>query len=106
MFLSAARRVEAAVHPLASHPWPATEGRLASRQMADDLVHEGTTADEYGTELERVSRDLEAVEDAMRRLNDGTYGRCGQCGRELPEEQLSGDPLAKACAEHAASAAQ
>ena len=74
--------------------------------MADDLLHEGMTAEGYGTELERVSRDLGAIEDAMRRLDDGTYGRCGRCGREIPEEQLSGDPLATACAEHATSVPQ
>ena len=74
--------------------------------MTDHQAHLVQTADEYGTELERVSRDLEAVEDAMRRLDDGTYGRCGQCGREIPEEQLSGEPLATACAEHATSARQ
>ena len=74
--------------------------------MADDLLHEGMTAEGYGDELDRVAGDLEDVEAAMRRLDEGTYGRCHRCGGNIPEEELSADPLATACAEHAAPVTQ
>ena len=72
--------------------------------MTDHQAHDVQSAEGYGDELDRVAGDLEAVEAAMRRLDDGTYGRCVRCGGNLPEEELSADPLATACAEHTAPA--
>ena len=69
-------------------------------------MREGPTAETYGEELDRVAGDLEEVEAAMRRLDEGAYGRCRRCGGNIPGEQLSADPLATACAEHAISAPQ
>ncbi len=45
---------------------------------------------------------LEAVEEALRRLGDGTYGLCIDCGQPIPEKRLAAIPWAvrdKACQE-------
>ena len=85
------------------------EGPAASVSVsvvAEHQVHEEPTAENYGEELDQVAGDLEAVEAAMRRLDDGSYGLCRHCGRDIPEEQLIGDPLTTECAEHVGSASR
>ena len=57
---------------------------------ADDLT------DPAGV-LARAEAQLAAVDDALRRLDDGTYGRCGRCGATLADEVLAADPLATVC---------
>ena len=34
---------------------------------------------------------------ALRRLEDGTYGRCENCGRDIPLERLEALPTARLC---------
>ena len=45
---------------------------------------------------------LAAVEEALRRLRDGTYGLCIDCGQPIPEKRLEAIPWAvrdRACQE-------
>jgi len=50
--------------------------------------------------LEEVTAELGAVDDALRRLDEGTYGTCERCGAVLDSEQLEADPLATRCSDH------
>jgi DnaK suppressor protein len=50
--------------------------------------------------LDAADGDLRAVEAALGRLDDGSYGRCDVCGGSIPAESLTADPLARTCAEH------
>jgi DnaK suppressor protein len=46
---------------------------------------------------------LAAIEVALRRLRDGTYGYCISCGQPIPEKRLEAIPWAvrdRACQEH------
>ena len=70
------------------------DGNTGARDGADRL------AADHAATLDRIAGDLGAVEAAMRRLDDGTYGRCEACGAEIPEEQLSSDPLRTRCVQH------
>lgn len=49
-------------------------------------------------ELAALEADLDAVDAALARLDDGTYGTCEECG--APLEGLDEDPLARRCPEH------
>lgn len=49
-------------------------------------------------ELGALEADLDAVEVALRRLDDGSYGTCERCGAPLPA--LDEDPLARRCRDH------
>jgi len=40
---------------------------------------------------------LEAVRTALDRLDNGTFGRCADCGQELPEGRLTAMPYATRC---------
>ena len=48
---------------------------------------------------ERASLHLEAVDAALTRLDDGTYGTCIRCGRAIPWERLDALPWAAHCIE-------
>jgi len=47
------------------------------------------------TELDRWR--LRLVEEALKRLDSGEYGRCQQCGLEIPERRLEVEPWARYC---------
>lgn len=44
-------------------------------------------------------RLLEAVEDALARIEAGTFGTCTGCGREINRPRLAAIPYASACIE-------
>jgi RNA polymerase-binding transcription factor DksA len=54
--------------------------------------------------LEQVDAELEDVEHALRRLDEGTYGLCEVDGKPIPEERLQALPAARFCLEHQAQA--
>ncbi len=48
---------------------------------------------------DRAHQHLAQVEAALARLDDGTFGRCTRCGREIPSERLGALPWAAHCIE-------
>lgn len=46
-------------------------------------------------DLDAVERDLEGVETALRRLDEGTYWTDEVSGDEIPDEVLANDPVAR-----------
>ena len=51
-------------------------------------------AEVLGNELQET---LDSIDDALDRLEAGTYGRCERCGNEISEERLSAMPFARLC---------
>jgi DnaK suppressor protein len=49
-------------------------------------------------ELADLARQLDAVEAAMARLDEGGYGRCERCGDDLGATALEADPTSSLCA--------
>jgi DnaK suppressor protein len=45
--------------------------------------------------LDALHLELSEVEAALRRLDEGTYGRCEACGGPIPDEVLAANPLAR-----------
>lgn len=56
--------------------------------------------------VQRLETDLAEVEDALRRLDDGSYGRCQTCGRPIDARALDREPLTRLCADHRVGAEQ
>jgi len=54
--------------------------------------------------LERVEAELTDVERALRRADDGTYGLCEACGREIAKARLEIKPEARFCIDDQAAA--
>jgi DnaK suppressor protein len=40
---------------------------------------------------------LQEIDDALQKLNDGTYGRCESCGNAITEARLEAMPAARLC---------
>ncbi|MHB8319894.1 MAG: TraR/DksA family transcriptional regulator [Acidimicrobiales bacterium] len=52
---------------------------------------------EAETLAKELSDALGEVEAAMRRLQDGTYGRCEKCGTSIAQARLEAMPTARLC---------
>ena len=50
---------------------------------------------------EDAERQLREVEAALARIDEGSYGKCEVCGREIPEERLEAIPWATLCVDDA-----
>lgn len=53
---------------------------------------------------DQLRREIEEVDRAVERLEDGSYGRCEACGEAIGDERLEARPAARTCAEHARDA--
>ena len=54
-------------------------------------------ADREEASLEVLLAQQERVREALSRLDAGDYGKCVDCGRELPDERLEARPEAERC---------
>ena len=64
---------------------------LGDRRVEDLLVELGEA------DLSRDAAEMRAVAAALRRLADGTYGVCTDCGAEIGFQRLSAEPAAARC---------
>ena len=73
-----------------------TEEETYDNHLADSAT--ATLNREIDYTLEEISGNvLSAIEDALRRIDDGTFGTCGRCGRPIAEERLEAIPYANRC---------
>jgi DnaK suppressor protein len=47
--------------------------------------------------LTQAREHLGQIDTALRRLDDGSYGRCVRCGTAIPAERLAARPTAVSC---------
>jgi DnaK suppressor protein len=47
--------------------------------------------------LEMQNKKRQSIDEALRRLAEGTYGMCADCGVEISEKRLAAVPFAKLC---------
>ena len=69
---------------LASSPQPGDGSALQQQAMASADGH-------------RRLRELQRIEAALKRLDEGEYGDCLSCGEEIAEKRLRLDPAATQC---------
>lgn len=43
---------------------------------------------------------LQDIDAALERLDEGAYGRCERCGKQISDERLEAEPATRYCAEH------
>lgn len=76
-------------------------GELSSLDQHDaDVASDVFEREKDVSILEHIESDLVAIEHALRRLDDGEYGRCEVCGRAIGDERLDAMPTATLCLEH------
>lgn len=47
--------------------------------------------------IEKQMAELRAIDDALHRIEDGTYGECMDCGGDIPRARLDAYPTATRC---------
>jgi RNA polymerase-binding transcription factor len=79
--------------------------RAIAREGDDGVEDEGEMSEldlNRSTALTIASRQsqlIEEIDEALGRIEDGTYGQCSRCGKPLDEERLKAMPTAKYDAE-------
>ncbi len=69
-------------------------------RMPTDMADVGTEAFEQELTLNLLGSEtgvLEQIEAALKRIEDGIYGRCEECGKEIPKARLEAIPYAALC---------
>lgn len=75
-----------------SIPADAPDVKDAEEQSVDDFVQEVDLA-----LMQMKSETLKKIEEALQRLDAGTYGRCQECDAEIPSARLRALPFAALC---------
>jgi RNA polymerase-binding transcription factor DksA len=69
------------------------------QDFADRAQVTGEQGENY-TLAETLQTELNRVERALERLNEGTYGTCEVCGNDIGSERLEALPETSRCIEH------
>lgn len=99
-------RVQAAIaHLRSDHPGSLDEEVEEVAGTSDNHLGETATAT-VGREIdyslgENAGQVLDAIDAALARIEDGTYGTCTECGREIAPERLEAHPWASLCIDDA-----
>lgn len=64
-----------------------------------DMSLQDSTGEQQISILEVRNRMRNQIDEALRRLQDGTYGTCEDCTREISPERLKAMPFARRCVE-------
>lgn len=70
----------------------------------DNFADSGQVAAEQGENqalAAQLRNDLADVEHALKKLDDGSYGRCETCGEAISPARLEAMPAARFCIDHA-----
>ena len=51
--------------------------------------------------LEQLEAEINDLDAALRKIDEGTYGRCEVCSQEIDGERLEAMPGTRTCVEHA-----
>jgi RNA polymerase-binding protein DksA len=73
-----------------------TEEETYDNHLADSATATLNREIDYTLE-ENAEHVLTAINDALRRIEDGSFGTCGRCGKPIAEERLEAIPYANRC---------
>lgn len=68
----------------------------ASGDSADEALAV-TLGNLSAARMDHELRTLQALEDALKRLDDPDYGECEDCGAKIPAARLVANPAARRC---------
>jgi RNA polymerase-binding transcription factor DksA len=69
-------------------------------QHSADVATETFEREKDFSILEQVEAELADVERALRRIDDGRYGKCEACGAEIGDDRLDAMPATRFCITH------
>ncbi len=78
------------------------DGREADEEATQDIADKA--ANSYTKEFlfhqsDENRRVLQCVNEALERMKEGTYGKCGACEQEVQQKRLEAVPWARHCIE-------
>ena len=73
-----------------------TEEETYDNHLADSATATLNREIDYTLE-ENAEHVLTAIDEALQRIDEGTYGTCGRCGIPIAEERLDAIPYANRC---------
>lgn len=83
---------------------PVESGELSKvDQHQGELGSETFERERDLTALMIVEAELDDIQRALRKLEDGSYGSCEECGKPIGEERLDARPWARFCIVHQAA---
>jgi len=85
-------------------PAPAVQQEGAMGQHPGDYGSEVEETMERQGQAEESDRQVAEIDAALARIDDGTWGRCAVCGREIDDDRLEARPQVNTCREHADAA--
>jgi DnaK suppressor protein len=65
--------------------------------LASSIIHQNVSVNIQQREFQKL-RD---IEDALMRIDDGTYGHCEECDEEIGDKRLTTHPWTTLCISHA-----
>ena len=85
--------------------------RVGQARRTDDEIEELAAPDNHPADAATATLDREIddtleensahvlgeIDAALKRIDDGTYGRCANCGAEIPAARLEAYPWASLC---------
>ena len=74
--------------------------RTSDNAASDAEASEEENHDRYAAQVAELTRQVAAVDQALLRVSDGTYGFCQVCGTMIDTDRLSIIPTANLCLEH------
>jgi RNA polymerase-binding transcription factor DksA len=75
-------------------------GSTSDNHLADAASETYSREFDEGMEQDATAQ-LREVDDALARIEAGTYGKCTSCGKEIPAERLEAVPWTKLCIDDA-----
>ena len=76
-----------------------------STSMPNDMAELGTANADQEMTLSLLGNEKDAlgqIEEALERIEDGSFGRCEECGKKIPLPRLEAIPYAALCVQCAA----
>jgi len=96
LLLAKRREVQASLTALEGEA--SASGDAEVRDFTDAATASQGTSEAFG-EASILSQTLEEVQDALGRIEDGSYGKCTVCGREIAPARLEAIPWTPYCLE-------
>lgn len=67
------------------------------REPDANQTHDTSDREVRSAEQRRDQNELQAVRAALKRIADGSYGECTDCGKGIAEQRLHASPAAMRC---------
>ena len=100
MLLKKRKTIQASLEHLRESTQNKEEDERIAQRFDSDIADQGSDSMDREKSFLFISRELQYlahIEEALKRIKQGSYGICTNCGNEIPEERLEAVPTAHTC---------